>query len=164
MSNPINDLLWMKRILWSRLPFAIFKTHYFSLGMRIPATSCERFPKIFCHVESIFVFKRSWFCNLDRFSIKSEFKMNFNLQANKVNLQMTFFSIGWTKAEKYFLHFKLISAACTIFKIKFQGSNSFYIAAINSTDLNYHFNILIFLQMTNLSVFIATTNNPILSI
>ena len=154
----------MKRIIWSRLPFAIFKTHYFSLGMRTPATSCKRFPKIFCHVESILVFKTCWFCNLDRFSIKSELKMNFNLQANKVNLQMTFFTSVFVKAEKYFLHFKLISAACTIIKIKFQGTNSFDIAAINSTYLNNHFNILIFLQMTNLSFFIISTNNPILSI
>ena len=154
----------MKRIIWSRLPFTIFKAHYFSLCMRIIATSCKRFSKIICHVRSKFVFELSRLCNLDRFSIKSEFKMNFNLQANKVNLQMTFFSSVSVKAKKYFLHFKLIGVACTISKIKFQGSDSFDIATINSTYLNNHFNILIFLQMNNLSSFIMCTNNPILSI
>ena len=154
----------MKRVIRSRLPFTIFKTHYFSLGMRIIATSCKRFPKIICHVVSIFVFERSWLCNLDRFSIESEFKMNFNLQAYKADLQMTFFSSRFMKAKKYFLHFKLICVACTRPKIKFQGFDSFDIATINSTYLNNHFNILIFLQMTNLSFFNFSTNNPILSI
>ena len=156
----------MKWIIWSRFPFTIFKIHYLSFGMTSTprATSCKRFPKILCQVVNIIVFKNSWLCLLDRFYIECQFKMNFNLQANKENLQMTFFLRVCMKAEKYFLHFKLISAACTKIKIKFQGSNSFDIAAINSTYLNNHFNILIFLQMTNLSSFIFSTNNPILSI
>ena len=158
------NLLWMKWIIWSRLPFTIFKIQYFSFGMRIPATSCKRFPKILCQVENPSVFESAWLCYLDRYSIKSEFKMNFKLQANISNLQMTFSIRICSETEKYFLHFKLISVACTPFKIKFQGSDSFDIAAINSTYLNNHFNIFIFLQMTNLSFFMISTNNPILSI
>ena len=155
----------MKWIIWSRFPFAIFKIHYLSFGMRPEATSCKRFPKILCQVVNIFMFKSSWLCYLDRFSIKSEFKMNFNLQANISNLQMTFLVRIRFEAEKYFLHFKLISITGTKFKIKFQWTYSFDIASINSTYLNNRFNILMFfLQMTNLSFFIPSTNNPILSI
>ena len=138
----------MKWIIWSRFPFAIFKIHYFSFGMRTRATSCKRFPKILCQVVNIVVFVNAWICYLDRFSIKSEFKMNFNLQANISNLQMTFLVCVWSEAKKYFLHFKLISVACTLFKIKFQCPDSFDITSINSTYLNNRFNIwMTFLQI-----------------
>jgi len=70
--------------------------------------------------------------------------MNFNLQANKANLQMTLFSSFIMKAEKHLLHFKLICVACTPTKIKFQGSDSFEIAAINLTYRNNLFNIFNF--------------------
>ena len=154
----------MKWIIWSRFPFAIFKIHYLSFGMSI-ATSCKRFSKILCQVVNIVVFKSSWLCYLDRFSIKSEFKMKFNLQANISNLQMTFLVRRRSEAEKYFLHFKLISITGTFIKIKFQCPDSFDIASINSTYLNNRFNILMtFLQMINLSFFISSTNNPMLSI
>ena len=158
----------MKWIIWSRFPFAIFKIYNFCFGMTIRppiATSCKRFPKILCQVINTIMFKSSWLCYLDRFSIKSEFKMNFNLQANISNLQMTFLFRIRSEAEKYFLHFKLISITGTQIKIKFQWTDSFDIASINSTYLNNRFNILMFfLQMTNLSFFIISTNNPILSI
>ena len=144
--NSANNLLWMKWIIWSRFPFAIFKIHYLSFGMtRIPiATSCKRFPKILCQVVNLIMFKSSWLCYLDRFSIESEFKMNFNLQANISNLQMTFLFRIRSEAEKYFLHFKLISITGTKIKIKFQCPDSFDIASINSTYLNNRFNILMF--------------------
>ena len=134
----------MKWIIWSRFPFAIFKIHYLCFGMtrKPPATSCKRFPKILCQVVNITMSKSSWFCYLDRFSIESEIKMNFNLQVNVTNLQMTFLVRKWSEAEKYFLHFKLISVACTTFKIKVQCTNSFDIATVNSTYLNNHCNIL----------------------
>ena len=154
----------MKWIIWSRFPFAIFKIHYLSFRMRLIATSCKRFPKILCQVVNTRMFKSSWLCYLDRFSIESEFKMKFNLQANISNLQMTFSVRIRSETEKYFLHFKLISITGTISKTKFQWTDSSDIASINSTYLNNGFNILMFLQMTNLSSFISTTNNPILSI
>ena len=137
----------MKWIIWSRFPFTIFKIHYLSFGMTrwiIPATSCKRFPKILCQVGNFSMFKSSWLCYLDRFSIKSEFKMKFNLQANISNLQMTFLVRIRSETEKYFLHFKLISITGTIRKIKFQCPDSFDIASINSTYLNNRFNILMF--------------------
>ena len=137
------NLLWMKWIVWSRFPFSIFKIHYFSFGMRIPATSCKRFPKILCQVVNPYVFESAWLCYLDRISIKSEFKMNFNLQANISNLQMTFSYRNRSKAKKYFLHFKLISVAGTRIKIKFQCPDSFDIAPINSTYLNKLFKITV---------------------
>ena len=131
----------MKWIIWSRFPFAIFKIHYFRFGIR--PTSCKRFPKILCQVVNIVVLKSSWLCYLDRFSIKSELKMNLNLQANISNLQMTFSVRIRSETEKYFLHFKLICIASTPRKIKFQCSYSFDIASINSTYLNNGFNILV---------------------
>ena len=136
----------MKWIIWSRFPFAIFKIHYLSFGMtRIPpATSCKRFPKILCQVENFSMFKSSWLCYLDRFSIKSEFKMKFNLQANISNLQMTFLGRIRSETEKYFLDFILISTTGTAVEIKFQCPDSFDIASINSTYLNNRFNILMF--------------------
>jgi len=135
----------MKWIIWSRFPFAIFKIHYLSFGTRILiATSCKRFPKIPCQVVNFIMFKSSWLCYLNRFSIKSEFKMNLNLQANISNLQMTFSVRIRSEAEKYFLHFKLISITGTQIKIIFQCPDSFDIASINSTYLNNHFNILMF--------------------
>ena len=131
----------MKWIIWSRFPFAIFKIHYFRFGMRMPATSCKRFPKILCQVVNSIMFKSSWLCYLDKFSIKSEFKMNFNLQANITNLQMTFSVRRRSKAEKNFLHFKLVSVTGTQIKIKVQCTDSFDIATIDSTYLNKYFNI-----------------------
>ena len=155
----------MKWIIWSRFPFAIFKIHYLSFSMRQKATSCKRSPKILCQVVNIHMSKSSWLCYLNRFSIKSEFKMKFNLQANISNLQMTFSGRIRSEAEKYFLHFELISITGTPIKIKFQWTDSFDIASINSTYLNNHFNIfMIFSQMTNLSFLIYSTNNPMLSI
>ena len=126
----------MKWIIWSPFPFTIFKIHYLSFGMSTRATSCKRFPKILCQVVNIIMFKCGWLCYLDGFSIKSEFKMNFNLQVNITNLQMTFSFRRRSEAEKYFLHFKMISVAGTKFKIKVHCTDSFDIAAINSTYLN----------------------------
>ena len=64
----------MKRIIWSRFPFATFKTHYFSFGMRrTPASRCEWLTKIFCQVINPIVFKSSRLCFLNGYTIKSNF-------------------------------------------------------------------------------------------
>ena len=81
------------------------------------------------------------------------------------NLQITFSVRRQSETEKYFLHLKLVSVAGTPTKIKVQYTESFEIASIDSTYLNNRFNIsLILLQMTYLSFFMTSTNDPILSI
>ena len=52
-----------------------------------------------------------------------------------LNLQMTFLVIQ-SKAEKYFLYFKSIRVARSPIKVKFQATDSFGIATIDSAYLN----------------------------
>ena len=73
----------MKRIIWSRFPFATFKTHYFSFGMKIPSVSrCEWLTKIFCQVINISMSKSSRLCFLNGYSIESNFIMRSFVQIN----------------------------------------------------------------------------------
>ena len=126
----------MERIIWSQLPFAIYEIHNLCFRMRtIYASSYKRFPMIICQV-TITMSKSSYFCFLDSISIKSEFKMNRILKTNREYLQMAFFCWKKAETEQYLLYFKFISVARTIKKVKIQCTNSFYIATINSTNLN----------------------------
>ena len=65
----------MKRIIWSRFPFATFKTYYFSFGVprTIRASRCEWLTKIFCQVINPIMFKSSSLCFLNGYTIKSNF-------------------------------------------------------------------------------------------
>ena len=55
----------------------------------------------------------------------------------QLDLQMTCLIIS-SKAQKNFLNFKLICVASTIDKVKFQATNPFDIASIQSAYLNYY--------------------------
>ena len=65
----------MKRIIWTRFPFATFKKHYFSFGMtRTPTASrCEWLTQIFCQVTNTIMYKSSGLSFLNRHSIKPDF-------------------------------------------------------------------------------------------
>ena len=133
----------MKWIIWSRFPFAIFKIHYLSFGMRHKATGRKRFPKVLRQVGNKPMSKRSRLHKRshDRFSIKSEFTINSKLHAYILNLHITLAVLELTEAKKYCLYSKIISFTSTITKIKVQCADSFDIAAINATYLNNRLNI-----------------------
>ena len=58
-----------------------------------------------------------------------------NVRLSVIDLQMAILII-MSKAEKNFLYSKLICLASAIIKVKFQATNPFYIATIDSTYLN----------------------------
>ena len=62
----------MKRIIWSRFPFATFKTHYFSFDTPV-ASRCEWLTKIFWQVKNIIMSKSSRLCFLNGYSIEPNF-------------------------------------------------------------------------------------------